>query len=63
MTVNKVVANDRKLAKLIDYLVELPKLKKYETVMRTYNEKLKEEVRSKLHDMVQMISLSCLSNA
>ena len=48
VTLKKSIATDRKSVQLLDHLVEQPSLKRFETHMRNYIEKLKDELKAKL---------------
>ena len=63
LTFKKVVAKERSAIQLLDHLVDQPKLKRYETQMRHYLERQKDELRQKLTQIVQMLQTSCLPNS
>ena len=63
VTFKKVIAKERKAVQLLEHLCEQPRLKRYESNMRFYLERQKEELRAKLMRIVQMLQASCLPNA
>ena len=48
VTLKKSIAKDSKSVELLDHLVELPSLKRFETHMRNYLDRLKDELKQKL---------------
>lgn len=58
--VKQIVKKERQAFTLIDHLVELPKLKKYETNMRNYLDKVKDGLKSRLNELTYLLENKCL---
>ena len=63
VTLKKIVTKPRKAIALLEHLENQPKLQRYSENIKTYNERLKEELKAKLVEIVQMLQSSALPNA
>lgn len=63
VTLKKIVTKPRKAIALLEHLQDQQKLQRYSENIKTYNERLKEELKVKLVEIVQMLQSSALPNA
>lgn len=63
VTIKKHIRKERKSLELLDALVDQPKLKRFEANMRQYIEKLKDEAKMKMVEILQLLQTSCLAQA
>ena len=62
VSVKQMIERERATIKLLDSLLELPKLKRFENSIRVYAEKMKEEMRQKLSEVISMLHTAGLSS-
>lgn len=55
VTLKKLIRKERKSIELLDSLVDQPKLKRFEANMRQYIEKLKDEAKAKMVEILQLL--------
>ena len=63
VTLKKIVTKPRKAIALLEHLQSQQKLQRYSENIKTYNERLKEELKVNLVEIVQMLQSSALPNA
>ena len=63
VTFKKIIVKARRSIQMLEHLVEQPRLKRYESNMKYYLERQKDELKTKLSQIVQMIQTSCLPNS
>ena len=63
VSVKKMVERERKAIKLYTHLTEQSRLKRFEQNIKTYTEKLREELRTVLQEIVELLKKNCLQQA
>ncbi len=63
VTLKKIVQKERKAIKMLCHMAEQPKLKRYESQIKNYCERLRDETKTILVEIVQMLQQTCIANA